>query len=134
MLKSCHYCGRIHDSRFDCGKKPVRRKKKYSQADYFRRTQAWTDKSIEIKQRDNYLCQICIRKLYNTLQQYNYNHLSVHHAVPIAADWDKRLDNDNLITLCSTHHKMCENGEIPREVVRKIIVEQQQKASPGVFE
>lgn len=24
MLKSCRYCGRIHDSAYDCGKKPQR--------------------------------------------------------------------------------------------------------------
>ena len=127
MLKSCKYCGRIHDSKHNCGKKPIRKKIKYTKADYFRRTQAWTNKAIEIKRRDNYLCQICIRRLYNTLQQYNCDKLSVHHAVPIKADWDKRLDDDNLITVCSMHHEMCEAGEIPYEVVQGIIDEQEAK-------
>lgn len=127
MLKSCHYCGRIHDSKFDCGKKPVYKKIKYTKADYFRRSQAWTDKAIEIKRRDNYLCQICIRRLYNTLQQYNYTGLSVHHAIPINQDWGKRLDDDNLISLCKMHHEMTESGEIPYEIVKQIIDEQEEK-------
>lgn len=127
MLKSCKYCGRIHDGKYNCGKKPIRRKIKYTREDYFRRTKDWTEKAIEIKCRDNYLCQICIRRLYNTLQQYNYDKLSTHHAIPIREDWDKRLDNDNLITVCSMHHEMCESGEIPYEVVKKIIDEQEGK-------
>lgn len=133
MLRSCQYCGKVHDSRFDCGKKPIRKKIKYSKADYFRRTQAWTDKAIEIKRRDNYLCQVCIRNRYNALQQYTYNDLSVHHAIPINQDWEKRLDDGNLITLCSMHHEMCENGEIPVAEVLEIIAEQEAKrVPPGV--
>lgn len=126
MLKSCRYCGKIHDSKFDCGKKPVR-KKAYTKADYFRRTQAWTNKAIQIKRRDNYLCQICIRGLYGP-RKLNHSDLSVHHAVPVIEDWEKRLDGDNLITTCLTHHEMMENGTIPYEAVRNIIDEQEAKA------
>ncbi len=127
MLKSCQYCGRIHDSKYDCGKKPIRKKKKYTEADYFRRTQAWRSKAIQVKCRDGYLCQICIRKMYNTLQQYNHEGLSVHHAIPINVDWEKRLDDDNLLTVCSRHHEMAENGEIPYEEIKRVIDEQQAK-------
>jgi 5-methylcytosine-specific restriction endonuclease McrA len=127
VLKSCKYCGKVHESKFNCGKKPIRKRIRYTNADYFRRSQAWTDKAIEIKRRDNYLCQICIRKQYNTLQQYNYDRLSVHHAIPINTDWEKRLDDDNLLTVCSMHHELCESGEIPYEVVKRIIDEQEVK-------
>lgn len=132
MLKSCQYCGRIHDAKFDCGKRPVRKRPvrkrvKYSDADRFRSTQAWTNKAIKIKQRDNYLCQLCIRLLPGTMQRYNSNNLSVHHAIPIDADWSKRLDGENLITTCGTHHKMMETGTIPYDTVREIIGEQEKK-------
>lgn len=127
MLKSCKYCGKIHDSKFNCGKKPVRKKIKYTQADKFRSTRDWTKKSIEIKERDNYLCQICIRNLHSTFKQYNYDCLSVHHAIPINNDFDKRLDDNNLLTVCQMHHEMCESGEIPYEVVKSIIYEQEAK-------
>lgn len=124
MLKSCKYCGRIHDGKFDCGKKPVR-KKQGNNKDRFRWTQAWQNKREEIKQRDKYLCQVCIRKLYDTYKQYNYGDLEVHHAIPLEEDFDKRLDNDNLITICEHHHEMAERGEIPLDTVLNIIKEQE---------
>lgn len=124
MLKSCKYCGKIHDSKYDCGKKPVR-KKQGNNKDRFRWTQAWQKKRKEIKQRDNYLCQICIRKLYDTENQYTYENLEVHHAIPLEVDFDKRLDNDNSLTLCEHHHEMAESGEIPLNIILKIIKEQE---------
>lgn len=117
---------RIHDSKFDCGKKPVR-KKRGNDKDRFRWTQAWQRKRAEIKERDKYLCQVCIRKLYDTTNQFNYNDLEVHHAVSLEEDFDKRLDNDNLIALCEGHHEMAECGEIPKEVIQNIIKEQEDK-------
>lgn len=118
----------MHDTSFDCGKKPKRNEKKVmTKADFFRRTKKWTNKSIEIKKRDNYLCQVCIRKMYDTGSMLNYTNLSVHHAVPVNTDWDKRLDNDNLLTVCAVHHKMAEDGTIPYGVVKSIIKEQEEK-------
>ena len=126
MLKSCKYCGRIHDSKFDCGRKPVQ-KKPLNDKNKFRWTQAWQQKRDEIKERDLYLCQVCIRKLYNTNDQFNFSDLSVHHAVPLEVDFEKRLDNDNLLTICGRHHEMAESGEIPRKEILKIIKEQENK-------
>ncbi len=127
MLKSCKYCGRIHDSKHDCGYKP-KRKKKGNNKDRFRWTKAWQSKRDEIKQRDKYLCQICIRKLYNTKNQYNYTDLEVHHITPLEEDFERRLDNDNLITICETHHEMAERKEIPRELIQRIVKEQEKGA------
>jgi 5-methylcytosine-specific restriction endonuclease McrA len=124
MLKSCQYCGRIHDSKFDCGKKP-KCFKKYNDKEKFRKTKVWQKKAESIRQRDKNLCQICIRNLYSTVNQYTYNDLSVHHAVPLEADYDKRLDDDNLITTCERHHEMMESGKIPLSEVLVIIREQQ---------
>ena len=126
MLKSCKYCGKIHDSKYICPNKP-QRKKQISEADRFRWTRQWQRKRNEIKQRDLNLCQICIRELYNTIYKYNTEELEVHHNVPINEDYNKRLDNNNLLTLCDSHHKMCESGEIPREKVQRIIDEQESK-------
>lgn len=126
MLKSCQYCGRIHNSGYICPYKPIR-KSKITEADKFRWTSLWQKKREEIKQRDLYLCQICIRNLYKTIVQYNTQELEVHHNVPINEDYDKRLDNDNLLTVCHYHHERCESGEIPRDEVQKIIKEQEEK-------
>lgn len=126
MLKSCQYCGKIHDSKYICKKKP-NRKKEITEADKFRWTRLWQKKREEIKKRDLYLCQICIRELYNTENKYNTNDLSVHHNVPLNEDFNKRLENNNLLTVCGYHHELCENKEIPREIVQKIIDEQERK-------
>lgn len=126
MLKSCSYCGKIHDSKYICSKRP-QRKKETTEADKFRWTSIWQRKREEIKKRDLYLCQICIRELYNTVTKYNTEELSVHHNIPINEDYNKRLDNNNLLTLCDYHHKMCECGEIIREEVQRIIDEQEAK-------
>lgn len=126
MLKSCSYCGRIHDSKYICKEKPIK-KKTITEADKFRWTRIWQKKREEIKKRDLYLCQICIRELYGTVNKYNTKDLSVHHNTPIKEDYNKRLDNDNLLTVCDHHHEMCERGEIPRDEVQKIIDEQENK-------
>ena len=126
MLKSCQYCGRIHDSKYICRKK-TNKKKQITEADRFRRTSRWQKKREEIKKRDLYLCQICVRDLYNTVTKYNTKDLSVHHNISINEDYNKRLDNDNLLTVCDYHHEMCESGEIPREEVQTIINEQESK-------
>lgn len=127
MLKSCKYCGRIHAKNYDCGRKPVYKKTTGGKGYYFRKSDAWTQKSLEIRERDGNLCQICVRKLYNTLRQFNYDTLSVHHIVPVNEEYDKRLDNDNLLTLCRMHHEMCEDGIISRTEQIEIAREQEVK-------
>lgn len=123
MLKSCQYCGRIHDSKFICPQKPKRKKYDTEQTS-FRSGGAWRRKSENIRKRDRFLCQICIRNKYGTVKQYNAENLGVHHITPIAEDYGARLDNDNLITLCERHHNMAEHGEIPAEELRNIAKEQ----------
>ncbi len=71
------------------------------------------------------MCQICIREMYDTNRKYNCNDLQVHHAVPINASKELRLDDNNLITLCSMHHAMCDRGEISSDEIKKIIDEQE---------
>lgn len=124
MLVSCCYCGKIHDRKFDCGKKPQRIRYN-TEAAKFRHTTAWQKKSLEIRERDNYLCQCCIRNFPNTFRKYEYDNVSVHHNVPVIEDEAKRLDNTNLITLCSVHHEMAERGEITREAIQRVIDEQE---------
>ena len=109
---------------FDCGKKPAR-KPKDSEQYRFRSTQVWQRKRDEIRERDNQLCQVCIRLLYDTEQQYTYDGLSVHHINPLKSAYDKRLDNDNLITLCEMHHEMAEHGLIPARELDGIAKEQE---------
>lgn len=126
MLRSCKYCGRIHDSKYICKYKP-KRENKITEADKFRSSSIWHKKREEVKHRDLYLCQICIRELYNTIYKYNTNNLEVHHNIPINEDDTKKLDNNNLLTVCHYHHELCESGEISRKEVQSIIDEQENK-------
>lgn len=126
MFRSCRYCGKVHDENYKCNKKPVKRKK-IDDIVRFRNSPRWQKKRKHIKERDNYLCQVCIRELYGTKRKYNHEGLQVHHAIPINSNKDLKLDESNLITLCSMHHSMCDRGEIPYNEVKKIIDEQESK-------
>lgn len=137
MLKSCQYCGRIHDSKYICERKRQKikdrqayRSKGNQQIYNFHRSQDWKNKSIEIRQRDNYCCQVCIRGLYEPMRRYETDDISVHHIIPIAEEWDRRMDNDILISLCRRHHEMADTGEISREELLRI-AEEQERTAPG---
>lgn len=118
MLKTCSVCGKIHDFNKVCRRKTT---KKATEANKFRKTYKWTEKSKYIKQRDNYLCQVCLLDKYNTNYKYTYKELEVHHIISLEEDYNKRLDSDNLITLCRYHHELAEKGEISREELQEII-------------
>lgn len=140
MLKSCSYCRKIHDRNYICHEKELalknhRGKKVYkskyemfgeTNVDGFRSTREWKLKRKEIRHRDRNLCQICFRELYNTIEKLNYTDLSVHHCEPLNENFDKRLDDLNLITVCEYHHRLCDNGTIPQDEVKKIIMEQEE--------
>ena len=119
-LITCSRCGIVQRGHI-CPKKPYRKKERDTQADKFRKSKRWTNKSKEIRTRDRYLCVVCMANLYNTVNQFNFDKLEVHHIIPLNEDYNKRLDNDNLITLCKYHHNLAENGEIPREELRELI-------------
>lgn len=68
------------------------------------------------------MCQICIRDLYDTYTRaYDNKLIEVHHIEPIAESYDLRLEDSNLISLCTYHHKMADWGEIPRQMLKDII-------------
>lgn len=62
----------------------------------FYTTQTWKNKREDILRRDNYECQMC-----KTLCKYEVA-TDVHHVLSLRDNYDKRLDNDNLLSLC--HH------------------------------
>ena len=122
MKRSCKYCGFMHEVGVICSKKPKRNYKfKDKEKDKFRSSYIWQRKREEIKQRDLYLCKVCMNKELNGEIKYNYEELSVHHIVPLEVDYSLRLENDNLITLCEKHHKEAEKGTIKAEYLKKLI-------------
>lgn len=122
MLKSCSYCGRIHKVGEICPKKPKYRKVNYSKADKFRHTYAWQCKQMSILDRDYHICRICNEGSYGTYAgaAYYSKGLSVHHIEPLDERFDMRLEDENLITCCPWHHKMAEDGDIPRDYLHEL--------------
>lgn len=120
MKRACVYCGRIHDTRYVCDKKP----KPYTRdtvATKARSTSRWQKTRERVRERDNNVCQCCLRNYPGTIRQYEYNGLSVHHIVKILDDSDMIYDENNLITLCAYHHEEAEAGRISKEDLREIV-------------
>ena len=130
MLKSCHYCGRIHDKKYVCPQKEEaikrRQKKKGTKEDKFRSSSEWKWKR-DIRLRDRQICQVCVRGLYTAEKEIQTEGIEVHHIVPIEEDWDRRMDGENLITLCRYHHEMAEKEQIKRVILKKIAKEQEER-------
>ncbi len=122
MLKSCKYCGKIHDAKYVCNLKP---KKEYQiktdEISGFRSSYKWQLKREQIRQRDMYLCQVCLNGLYGAKHMYQYKHIEVHHIVPINENNDLKLEDNNLICLCDYHHRMADNGYISRYLLQSLI-------------
>lgn len=121
MLVSCQFCGFVHKRGFSCSKRlRPKRTKEETLLTSFRSSYRWKQKREEIKKLDKYLCQICLIEKYHTERKYNFTNLEVHHIYKLEAFWEKRLLDDNLITICSYHHKMAEAGEIPKSVLMEL--------------
>jgi predicted restriction endonuclease len=96
----------IHEYNKTCYKGDSLRKKN-TNANKFRKTVEWKNKSEEIRQASKYLCAVCLDN-----KVYNYNQLEVHHIEPIEKNFSRRLDNYNLICLCNEHHRLAETASI----------------------
>ena len=121
-LKTCTYCRKIHDSSVKCGgKKDYYRKKngRYSKdKDYisFIKSKEWRNKSVEIKILDSYCCLMC-----KSLGLTSPSYLEVHHILKVRNNFEKRLDNNNLITLCVFHHKQADANTISSSELYELI-------------
>ena len=131
MLKSCKYCGRVHEASYECDPKRIALKRqaekrwksrKIDDNVIFRKSNAWKEKSIDIRKRDKYMCLCCKANIKGTQTQYNTQDLSVHHITPLSEDFSQRLDDVNLISVCPLHHEMCEAGAIDRETQRELVI------------
>ena len=124
MLKSCSRCGKIHDSNYVCRAGKVW--KRYDQEQRkLRSTNAWKDKSLEIRERANYLCEVC-----RDQGVFTYDGLEVHHIVKVKDDQSNLLNNFNLICLCVRHHKEADSGELDADYLRKLASIREEKESP----
>ena len=124
-MKSCSYCGRIHDMNEECPRKPTQKGRIYkskTDADKLRNTYRWRQKREQIKADAHYMCEVCADQ--GTI---NSRHLEVHHIIKLNKEPNLLTDDDNLICLCTTHHKQADAGEIEPDYLRQLAVRRQKQ-------
>ena len=127
-LKACPYCGRIHPKGFDCGHLPKRGQKNTTEEKRFRSSTAWTRKSIRIRERDHYMCVYCMQHD----NHINTEEIEVHHIISLKQDYNRRLDDDNLISLCREHHEAAEVGVIKQHTLLSMAAKQEDLYANGL--
>ena len=123
---SCKHCGVVERGHC-CPHKPKAKPKESTEQRRFRNSQAWAKKSAEIKEKTKYLCEVCMEDKYNTINQFNFKNLETHHIETIGENYERRLDNYNLVVLCQQHHKMAEKGEIPKKYLFELAKKRENK-------
>ena len=119
MYKSCSRCGRIHDSSYVCevNKQAYDYSRYSTQEDRrLRNSNAWANKSHEIREKAQYLCEICRQN-----GVYNYSSLEVHHITKVRDNPALLLDDNNLICLCTKHHKQADKGLFDKEYLYLLV-------------
>lgn len=113
MYKTCSVCGKVHDF----NGKMCKRKKTYRGGEErgLRSQTRWTRKSIDIRDRSHYLCEVCKDKGI-----IRYENVEVHHIVKVKDDESLMYEDSNLICLCQEHHKQADRGEIDSDYLRRL--------------
>ncbi|MBE5969750.1 MAG: HNH endonuclease [Lachnospiraceae bacterium] len=119
MFKACPKCGRLHPYNFVC-----ETKRTYNGGDErkLRSKSRWTRKSLEVREKANFLCEVC-----KDNNKYVYDDLEVHHIVKVKEDETKLLDNYNLICLCQECHKKAEKNLIERAYLEALAKAREEK-------
>lgn len=111
MKKFCSKCGIRLINKSEkycdiCKAKEVNRHKEYNKyrTDFkeqkFYKSKTWITKRNIIKNKDNGLCLKCLSNKKIVPMD------SVHHIEELKDNWDKRLDENNLISLCEQCHQI----------------------------
>lgn len=118
MYRACSRCGKVHSTKYKCGYN----KSKFDYSKYgtseerkLRNTQAWANKSKQVREQAQYLCEVCRDKGI-----YNYNGLEVHHITKLRENKEGLLKDSNLICLCVAHHKQADRGQLSKEYLTKL--------------
>lgn len=116
---TCTKCGKIHPDNYKC---LVGVQYNGGKERKLRSTWAWTNKSKEIRERANHLCEVC-----RAQGIFTYKDLQVHHITKVKDDETKLLDNENLICLCEEHHTLADEGKIDKDYLIKLARERESR-------
>lgn len=112
MLKSCGKCGKIHPYNYKCNKGRI-----YNGGieRELRNTYAWAQKSAEIREKAQGLCEVCREQGI-----YMYKGLEVHHIEKLRDNPQGLLDDYNLVCLCVECHKKADAGQLKKDFLREL--------------
>ena len=133
MLVACSRCGKIHERGLECSTnyKPVKRERKPSEEVKLRNKSKWAKKSKYIREISYNLCAICKEE-----GDYSYKLLEVHHIDPLReVGRDGLLEDSNLISLCTYHHKLADKNYISRSYLKELVNMREKKEKdnpPGI--
>ena len=119
MFKACSRCGKIHDSNFKCNAQRIYQGGKERE---LRSSYSWTNKSLEIREKANHLCEVC-----RDQGVFTYDKLEVHHITKLRDNENGLLDNYNLICLCPEHHQQADRNEIDKSYLLKLAEQRENK-------
>ena len=113
LLYTCTRCGKIHAKGYRCSGYA----RTYNGGDErgLRRTNKWKEKSLEIRERAHYLCEVCRDR-----GELTHEGLEVHHIIKVKDDQSLLLDNMNLICLCTAHHHEADEGKLSKEYLETL--------------
>lgn len=111
---ACSRCGKIHPKGYVCHVEKKHYKYSYKEAK-LRSKSTWTEKSKQIREDANYLCEVCKDKGI-----YNYRNVEVHHILKLRDRPDLLLDNYNLICLCKDCHRLADAGIISVDYLQEL--------------
>lgn len=105
MYKVCKYprCNKLTNKTY-CSKHQSSNSKRYNEyrknddAMKFYKSREWREKRQEILKRDCFTCVMCGGEAN-----------LVHHKVEVRVDYSKRLDSDNLESVCKSCHNKIEH-------------------------
>ena len=110
-LKACSVCGKIHDSSIKCSRPDARADREHK----LRQKNCWKEKSKDIRERSFWMCAVC-----KDQGIINHESLEVHHIEKLRDNPEGLLNDDNLICLCTEHHKEADAGMIDADYLRKL--------------
>ena len=126
MYKSCSRCGKIHDMNYKCnvGRPKIDWNKYKSGADKLHQTSAWETKSFQIRNDAQWLCEVC-----RDNGKLNAENLEVHHIEKLQENPLLFLDDNNLICLCTKHHKQADRGQLSNDYLKSLAYKRVERVS-----
>ena len=122
MFKACSKCGKIHPANVQC---LVSRTYRGGDERRLRSSWDWNKKSREIREKAQYLCEVC-----RDQGRYTHEHLEVHHIDKVSEHPDGLLDDMNCVCLCVEHHKDAEADKISKEYLRSLAYKREKRDAP----